>query len=265
MKSLLQIVLVALMLTANAKAETTDSAHYFRAWQGFQKADLSSEQFLTGLSGFMKDTVDIYKGKALNNYIVILPPANKPAYIPDELALVALNSKENYDAIRMTPDGQSYSARHWDFFDKATSKSAPMTDYGSARPDSLITNNAYDMMGEAIDWANGYNAVFIGTKKENLTSKDFLTKLQSHIENAKAVMGPKGLKGYIVIANENYEIAYLNWESRAAHDAALVTEEGKAVFAEAGNIMNVLMYQQAVNFNAGDKVTPGSAYSNLQK
>jgi hypothetical protein len=246
-------------------AENTDRAGYFRVWQGFHKIELSNADFLGSLASFMKATVDIYKERALNNYIVIIPPATKPSFIPDELALVALNSKENYDLIRATPEGKAYSAHHWDIFERTNSQSAPLINYCSERPDSLISQTAYDVLGAPTDWSSGYNTVFIGTKKSSLSSTEFLKRLQRHIENAKAVMAPKGLKGYIVIANENYEVAYLNWESKQAHDSAGLSDGGRAVFAEANEIMDVLMYQQAKSFNAGEAVSAGEAYSNLQK
>ena len=75
-------------------AQSVEKATYFRAWQGFKTPALSEQQFLRDLAPFMRETVDLYQGRALNNYIVIVPPAGKPAFVPDEFALVALSSKE---------------------------------------------------------------------------------------------------------------------------------------------------------------------------
>lgn len=52
--------------------------------------------------------------------------------------------------------------------------------------------------------------------------------------------------GYIIIGNENYEIAYLNWESKLAHELASQSPDGIAVFADAKEIMDVFMYQEAL-------------------
>ena len=213
MRNLIQGILAMIFLGVTVNAQTIDKAAYFRVWQGFQKPELTSEQFLNELPSFMKNTVDLYQERALNNYIVVIPPTNRPAFIPDELALVTLHSKEIYEAIRATPEGQKYSARHWDVFNKSNSKSAAFIDYSKVNPEELIHNTAYDVIGNQINWARGFNAVFIGIKKSELSSAQFLHKLQSHIELAKSTMQPKGLLGYIIIANDNYEIAYLNWES----------------------------------------------------
>jgi hypothetical protein len=265
MKNIINLMLIVFLWSGLVKAGTIDSAGYFRVWQGFKKTGMSSSGFLSELPEFMKATVDIYKGRALNNYIVIVPPSTKPDFIPDELALVALKSKDAYDSIRATPEGQAYSAHHWDVFDKASSQSAPFVNFNLQKPEVLVSQSAYDILGEAIDWSAGYNTVFIGTRKNHLTRDEFLKNLTAHVQHAKSIMHPKGLKGYIVIANENYEIAYLNWESKEAHDSAGASPDGKAVFAEANQMMDVLMYQKANSFNAGEAVTSGEAYSTLQR
>jgi len=265
MKLMKSLLLMVMIWGSTVNAQTIDSANYFRVWQGFQRSELSSSEFNSSVAEFMKLTVDLYKGRALNNYIVIIPPVVKPSFIPDELALVALSSKESYDQIRATPEGQAYSAKHWDVFDNSTSKSAPMIDFTSANPSQLNNQTAYDMIGRPNNWAVGYTTVFIGTKKSGLTSEIFLSRLHAHVKLAKTVMVPKGLKGYIFIANENYEIAYLNWESKQAHEAAGSTEGGQSVFNDAKEIMDVLMYQQAKSFNAGDAISAGQGYSTLQR
>jgi len=265
-KTKLFTLTLASVLAGALPASAAYEANYFRAWQGFKKSSLSDETFMRELPDFMKKTVDLYQNRALNNYIVAIPPLEKPAYIPDEIALVALSSEEDYQSIRNTPEGKKYSARHWDIFDKNTSHSAKhLIDYNQERPDKLDSNWAYDMIGQPIDWSDGVNYVFIGVKKPNGSKGSFLERLKSHIEIARETMEPKGLRGYIVIANENYEIAFLNWESQISHDNAGVSKKGKVVFDDANEFMDVLMYESAAGFTAGKSITYGKAYSTLQK
>ena len=266
-KNVSTLLIIAMAVWANfALAEDEYTATYFRVWQGFKHPELTSEEFLTSFPPFMEETVDLYQEEALVNYIVIIPPAEKPDYIPDELALVALTSKEDYDRIRATPEGKDYSARHWVFFDKSNSKSAdPLINYYKDLPEELIHNQSYDMIGEPIDWAIGYNAVFMGTRKNELDATQFLARLKDHVELAADVMVPMGLRGYIIIANEQYEIAYLNWESKESHDETGQTEEGKALFRDASEFMDVLMYKEAIPFVAGDPIQSDQAYSTLQQ
>ncbi|MDZ4662225.1 MAG: hypothetical protein SGJ18_11470 [Pseudomonadota bacterium] len=268
MKNLKKITLALTLALAVGLSQSThakDSAQYFRVWQGFKKVELSYPQFISELPLFMRDTVDIYRDRVLNNYLVIVPPENKPDFIPDELALVALTSKQGYQEIRASDEGLRYAERHWDVFEKGVSKSAdPMVDYSKDKPKSLLHNQSYDIIGKPIDWTRGYNAVFIGIRKSGLSSDSYLARLKTHIDLAKTVMLPKGLRGYIVIANENYEIAYLNWSSKKAHDQAGQSDGGKKVFSDAGTIMDILMYQEAVPFEAGLEVSPNHAYSTIQ-
>jgi len=263
MKKLIFAITLSL---CSISAWAIEPAGYFRVWQGFQKPELSHLRFLNELPPFMKETVDLYGGRALNNYIVVIPPKNRPSYIPDELALVALSSQEAYQQIRSTPEGQRYAERHWDVFDKNRSQSAKnLIDYSNELPSALTSNSAYDMIGKNIDWAQGANFVFIGTRQKSQSTVQFLAHLKTHIELAKKVMTPKGLRGYIIIANENYEIAYLNWESKDAHDKVLQSPEGQVVLKDAGEFMDTLMYEPAEAFKAGSSVSEGVAYSTLQK
>lgn len=258
-------VVSAGMMFCGVSAQAEVPAEYFRVWEGFKRSDISSQTFLQELPSFMADTVKLYGGSALSNYIVVLPPESKPAFIPDELALVALTSEADYRRIRRTPEGQAYGARHWDVFERATSRSAPQfIDYQRTPPTALVDGAAYDMIGKPIDWASGYTLVYLGTKKDVVSSADFLKRLQAHIELTHHLMTPQGLRGYIVTAHERYEVAYLNWESKLAHDSALESEDGKALFTGAGEIMNTLMYQEALQVTAGIPVENGKVYSTVE-
>lgn len=254
------VIGIALMVgLSSTEVGAVESAGYFRVWQGFRKADLTEAQFQHALPQFMKDTVDLYGDRALNQYLVVLPPKERPAFIPDELALVALSSQEDYQAIRATPEGQAYSARHWDVFEKTISKSAPFVRFADSQVDALQDQTAYDILGQTIDWTQGATFAFIGVRKADVAQDAFLSHLKTHVELARDVMAPRGLRGYIIIAAQDYEVAFLNWESKAAHDAALGTKDGQGVFADAQSFMNVLMYEEARLVAPGTTVSERSA------
>ena len=109
------------MVSLHVFADTP--AAYYRVWQGFKKTDLTTDQFKSNLNQLMEDTVSLYHGKVLNQYLVAIPPKNKPSYIPNEFALVALHNEKDYREIRKTPEGIAYSDLHWEVFDKKTSGS----------------------------------------------------------------------------------------------------------------------------------------------
>jgi len=237
-------------------------AEYFRVWQGFQNAQMTSDQFLGELPSFMRDTVELYgKAQALNQYLVVIPPKNKPDFIPDELALVALTSESAYQTVRATPEGKRYSERHWDIFEKGKSQSAKrLVNYFAEKPAQLEPSVAYSILPPALNWNDGFSLVYIGTRKNDITAAQYLARLKSHIELASRKMGPQGLRGYIVIANEDYEVAYLNWPSQEAHDRAVASLSGKAVFGDASEFMDTLMYEPAFDLVAGEAVDYGRFY-----
>jgi hypothetical protein len=140
-----------------------------------------------------------------------------------------------------------------------------MIDFKAELPATLIHNQSYNVLGKSIDWQEGYNLVYIGLRKKHLSAEDFLKKLRNHISLFASTMSPKGLKGYIVIANNDYEVAYLNWESKRAHDEAFMTALGKIAVKDGGSILDNLMYEEAkahrVSING--KVETGKAYSTM--
>jgi hypothetical protein len=121
------------------------------------------------------------------------------------------------------------------------------------------------MLGKPIDWAAGYTAVFIGIRKPTLSRAKFMKRLQSHIEQASRHMRKLGLRGYIVAAHGDYEVAYMNWHSKEAHDQASSAEGTEAITADAQSIMNPLMYEKATKVKAGVDVDFGKAYSTVRR
>ncbi len=220
-----------------------NTAQYFRVWQGFTRSDLSHDTFMEKLPSFMEATVVLYKGKGLNNYFVIVPPKEKSKFIPDELALVAFESEQAYKTVRETPAGQAYSNSHWEIFNKETSKSdspkLPMQ-----LPEKLENNKAYGVLGDLVDWTQGYTTAFIGERRDGEFSKEaFLDKLLTHVVLAKNTFSKLGLKGYVILSNEEYEVAYMNWESKLSLEEALKTEGGKAVVNDGNSFLNPIFYR----------------------
>ena len=44
-------------------------------------------------------------------------------------------------------------------------------------------------------------------------TSEYKRLLREHIEHVDEIFSPMGLRGYIIIANDKYEIVYINWES----------------------------------------------------
>lgn len=255
MEKLMKTIIMGLIMTIATAACATD-AGYYRVWQGFKKTELTQSQFMNTLPAFMNETRNVYTG-VLNNYLVAIPLTNKPAFVPDEFALVALRSEDDYKQIRATPIGQQYSESHWTVFNRENSKSAP---YSNIIPEILEHNKAYDVVGAPVDWSRGHTTFYIGVKKSNISSADYLKWLNRHVNLVANSFKGKVLKGYIIIANDNYEVAFMNWESQSAMAEAFQTEEGKAIRDDAATYMDMLQFSEMKAFN-GNSVETGVFYN----
>jgi hypothetical protein len=246
MKTVFLLLLLSFVQPLSANTET---AGYYRVWQGFKRPDFTQDAFMQAIPPFMNATVDLYGGRILNQYLVAIPPSDKPSFIPDEFALVALTDEPGYRQIRATPEGQAYSIAHWDVFDKETSKSAPLVKYYESKPSVLESNTAYSMIGYELDWTKGVNVFYIGLRKPEQSPADFLKELSVHINFTAEKLGPLGLRGYMVVANENYEAGFLNFESKEVMAQALESADGKLVHEDAGRLMNTLQWSVETEFN----------------
>ena len=250
---------VGALVLLSSQASWAMTARYFRVWQGFKKPGMSDQDFRARLPEFMSATVTLYHGRGLDNYLVAVPPAGHPAFIPDEFALVAFDSEKSYQAVRATPAGQAYGEKHWEIFDKQVSKSTPFLAYAEPLPSTLVPNTSYDVIGTPIDWAGGYTVFYLGLRKPEISAEQFLRDLAVHVGFVAGKLTPLGLKGYIIIANPDYEVAYMNWSSKRAMDFAFTQEAGKSVSADGAKILNRLMFQGATK--PGTTVPPGSFFT----
>jgi hypothetical protein len=163
------------------------AGQYYRFWQGFKLTSLSQQQFIQGLPQFMQSTDDVYRGKGISNYLVAIPPSTKPAFMPDEFALVAFDNQQDYLNVKATPAGQAYINSHWLHFDQATSASAPML---TLAPQQLQFGISYDVLGQPVQWSQAYVYFFIGIRRASLRPADFQTQLSAHVAEVAAKLAP---------------------------------------------------------------------------
>ncbi len=257
-KVAIKVSLISMLILAFLASACASPASYYRVWQGFKKDQLSTSEFMNELPQFMHDTVELYRERALNQYLVAIPPKDKPHFIPDEFALVALYNEAIYKEIRQTPEGQKYSDRHWDVFNKEQSSSAKFHNFYQEGVTTLVSNHAYDMFGTPLDWRQGHTMFYLGLRKGQVTTTDFLKRLKNHMELAHSNFKDLGLRGYIVLANENYEVAYMNWESETKMTEALQSAFGKTVLEDGAQFLENKQYLKAEAFLSDDLVIDGA-------
>lgn len=155
MKTIITILLFALA--------TNTYASFNRFWVGQKKKDVSTPVFLNGLNKiFFKNTINVAQGRGLLSYQPYI--AQMKSNVPDELALVVYESEEKYKAIRSTPEGENYSALHWDFFEKETSKSTVSSPFKG----ELVEGSAYELKSSFKDWQTVSTIVVIYSRAADL-------------------------------------------------------------------------------------------------
>lgn len=251
-----------LILTLTAALGMSLSAHateYFRFWQGFKAPGLSEASFFSKLPIFMNETAELYgrKSQLLNSYLVVIPPKDKPSFVPDEFALVILSSEHEYRNIRQTEDGKKYSDRHWDVFDRTNSASArEVFEWEKQIPETLTSGSAHWILGKGHDWNQGYTTMFLGYRRPEITESDFLSRMHGILLTTKNTMQPMGLKAYVVLITKDYEIAFFNWESKELHDKAAWSEEGLNNYYQSHFLLKRLMYTEPQKADKVDLVGP---------
>jgi hypothetical protein len=252
MKNLIIAFTAVLLMNSSAEAK-----EYFRLWQGFRAPPLKEEQFFNKLPSFMNETVALYgrQNQILNSYLVVIPPKEKPNFVPDEFALVVLSSEEKYREIRQTEAGKKHSERPWDLFDRHNSMGArEVVEWEKQIPETLTSGSAHWILGKGQDWNHGYVTVFLGYRRPQVTETDFLMRMREILLTTKKTMQPMGLNGYIVLITKDYEIAFFNWESKELHDKAAWSNEGLNNYYQSHFLLKRLMYTEPQKADKVDSV-----------
>lgn len=90
------------------------------------------------------------------------------------------------------------------------------------------------------DWRQGFTNVYVGARRAEVSREAFMKALVPHLDHARTVFGPSGMRGYLVLSDGNYEIAFMNWPSKEAAAAAGSAPGREAVLAESGAILESL-------------------------
>ena len=215
---------------------------FCRFWRGFRKEGTSLEAFRKRLANeFMPATVQTPGKFGLCAYLVVVPPADHPAHVPDEIALVMYASEAGYRQMNADPEGKRYQESHWDVFQRGTSGSLvpqPLSGIVSELP---LKGLAFDLMGKSTDWQAGYTIFTLEFRRPEAERADFPEKLARHLGAVRAAFSSRGLHGCLVLMTEAYVMSFMNWESQAAMDTAFASSDGKAIARNAVKILEPYM------------------------
>ncbi len=191
----MKTIIISALLALNS---ITAEASFNRLWVGMKKKDVTAAQFLNGLNQtFFRDTIVVGKGRGLLSYQPYI--TRMEAHVPDELALVVYESEEKYRTIRSTPEGERYSAAHWNFFEKDVSKSTVSVQFAGV----LTIGAAYELKPD-YNWEEGNTLVTIYETGNNPDLK----KLASLFGNR---INEPGIKNSILLVTEKWLIEYASF------------------------------------------------------
>lgn len=194
---------------AAAKASPPDAV---RVWRGYRLSGLAVPDFLTALGSiFMPITVQLQRLYGLTAYLPAVPPTEKAAGVPDEIALVFYETQQAYTDTSLIVAGRAYSRLHSTVFDLSISKSG----FPVPLPDRLGFDTPYFLFPDAVDWQTGFSQLFVGTRTTAMTQEKFAAALLAFLKDVREHR-PRGLEGAIVCVNANWVIYWEHWASEAA-------------------------------------------------
>lgn len=204
-KSIYRLTLVLAIL---AQSFTADAAPYYRFWRGWKLPQLSTQAFQQGLNqSLLPQTVVVGGGRGLVGYLPFLYPAQSPAELPQEVALVVYESEQAYQAIRSTPEGQAYGDLHWKFFDKPRGS-------GSVVPEPYVgkieNGKAYDVLLSAADWRQGHG-IFLTSRIHG--------DIRPYIDSLRRDFARKGLISALFLVQGDTLYEYQLWVAPEAFRA----------------------------------------------
>lgn len=218
---MMKIIIIPLVLLF---CSNSYSAPYYRFWRGYISKEMSPEKFLQGLNKiFIPETVEQGREHGLIAYMPVLVPSKlKENKVPDELALVVYESEEKYQVIRKMPRGESYQKLHWDYFDKATSKSLVPSIFDG----EIQIEKAYDLLGSAANWQDGV-VQFIVRKFKKSYSEAVRKDLKEYFLSIKNKALELSIASHLVLVDKRgiYEYVLYSKKINVSPRPILISDE----------------------------------------
>lgn len=248
---LLLIVWGILMLSSRAlPAEEPSDSGFCRFWRGFRKDGSSAAEFQKRLATeFMPATVATPGKFGLRAYLVVLPPEDHPAFVPDEIALVIYGSEAKYREMNSNPEGKKYQESHWDVFQRGPSGSLVPQPFSGSVGELPEKGLAFDLLEKPVDWQAGHSLFIMSFRRPGIGTSDFGNNISMYIRSMRAAFPACGLRGCLVLVTDQSVMTFMNWESRDAMESAAASPDGKAIARAAGKILETHMQATAREFD----------------
>ena len=183
-----------------------------RVWRGYKLASLPNQTFLANLGAiFIPVTAILQRLFGLTAYLPTVLPLEKPAGVPDEIALVFYTAQQAYNDTKLIVGGRAYSLLHSAVFDLTQSQSGFPTLLGS----KLDVDTPYYLFPESADWQSGFTQVFVGTRKTSVQPPAFAASILNFLNHLKTHR-PAGLDGAVVCVSSDWVIYWEHWKTEGS-------------------------------------------------
>lgn len=189
-----------------------------RFWRGYKQSTVDSATFAAKLNSILIPELGIVGvGRGLQAYLPALLPKAKPAFLPDEVALISYASEESYEAIRSTPRGAGYGPLHFapGLFAKETAdglkSGSTLTEPWTG---SVAIGKAYAVGQNEVNWQLGKVELRTVLRPTGVADGDFLQTVATRL-TALASQN-EGVDAAIVLVDQAYTMELVHYESAAA-------------------------------------------------
>jgi phosphatidylserine/phosphatidylglycerophosphate/cardiolipin synthase-like enzyme len=204
-------------------------ARMIRFWRGFgQNRDRLEALRANVNSALIPETTVVGAQRGLLAYLPAMFAAEKPAFLPDEIALIAYSSEDAYNAIRSTPRGALYGPLHFKegMFARETPEGYKSTSLvakaymgevllkSAERPDAP-ESEAYFIGPATLDWQAGHTVLRTLLSRADLIG-DYSTKVQGHLDTLNRNRSRNGVQGAVILVDRDYVFELINFVSKEA-------------------------------------------------
>ena len=102
-----------------------------------------------------------------------------------------------------------------------------------------------DVLRQGCTWDTGLVLVSFKRRKSEFPVQPFTKRIYKSAKGQLAAFKNKGLKGYVVLATKDYELAYLNWQNRVSFNRAMASKKGKALMKSNEAVMDTVLWKEA--------------------
>ena len=123
-----------------------------------------------------------------------------------------------------------------------TSKRRPLK---SLQDNRLPSGVVIDVIRRGCTWDTGLALVSFKRRKADFPRQRFLKRIHNDVKRRLKAFENKGLKGYVVLATRDFEMAYLNWRNRASFNRAMASPKGKSLMKSTQAFTNTILWKEA--------------------